>query len=655
MTISANNIVNIIPGVEGATGEQLALNGLMLTTSVRVPTGAELIFNNAPEMNDFFGATAIEAVWGTIYFNGFTGRTQIPSEILVARFPAGGAAAWLLGGPFDTLTIPQVQGITGTLSVVMDGYTYSTSSLSLNAATSYTAAAGLIETALNASLPAGAVSASLGGTIAPEASVTATGYISGHVLTVTSTPGSFLPVGAGVAGTNVTSGTLITAQLTGTGGGTGTYAVNIAQSIVSETLTFSYGLMTITGSNASGTFSIGQTISGSGVTTGTQITALGSGVGEAGTYYVYPSQTVASGETISATGSPLIVNFDVTSGGLKIISGSQGYLVSTSTFATGTTAAELFLTAQTGATISQGASAQTPSTFLDALIEQNQDWANLFTVYDPDDGAQNGPGQKLLYSAWTNSQDDRYCYIGWDTDQTPFTNDDATTSFGYQVVDIYDYSGTYPIWDPNLVGYAAFVAGSAASLNFGATNGRATFAFRAQTGLVASVTTNQGYTNLISNNYNIYGAFATASQQFIFMYPGLISGPFLWMDSFQNQIYMNAAFQEDYVELLTQVLSIPYNGAGAALMEGGIIDTVNQMVNYGAIRTGVTLSSLEIEEVNNQVGYDISSTLFAQGWYYQVQVATTAVRQARGSPPVFFFYVDGQSVQQIAQSSILLL
>jgi hypothetical protein len=654
MTISASNIVSIIPSVEGATGEQLALNGLMLTTNWRVPIGPPIEFQEDSEMDNFFGSAAIEAVWGGIYFNGFTGRTQIPSEILVAQFPLSNVNAWLLGGPFDTLTIPQVQGISGTLTIVVDGYSYSTSSLSLSGATSYTAAAGLIQTALNATLPAGAVSGSAAGTIAPN-SVTATGYISGNVLTVTNVASGVIEVGANVAGAGVTASTFIMNQLSGTAGGVGTYAINNAQTVTSITLTITYATMTISGTNASGTFSVGQTVTGAGISSNTKIWSLGTGTGGAGTYFVYPSQTVASGVVVTATGSALTVSFDVISGGLLINSGSKGALTSTITFATGSTSAILLLTAQTGATISQGASAQTPTEFLNSLISQNQDWANVFTVFDPDGGAQNGPGQKLLFSAWVNAQDDRYCYVGWDTDQTPFTSDDATTSFGFQIVDVYDYSGTYPIWDPTLQGYAAFVAGSAASLNFQATNGRTTFAFRGQTGLVASVTTNQGFTNLIANNYNIYGAFATASQQFIFMYPGLISGPFLWMDSYQNQIYMNASFQEDYMELLTQVPSIPYNGPGAALMEGGVVSTIDQMVNYGAIRAGVTLSSLEIEEVNNQAGVAIDSTLFAQGWYYQVQTAIESVRQARGSPPILFWYVDGQSVQVMVQNSILLL
>lgn len=51
---------------------------------------------------------------------------------------------------------------------------------------------------------------------------------------------------------------------------------------------------------SSGVLSVGQTISGSGVTAGTTITALGTGLGGTGTYTVSASQT-ASSTTITAT------------------------------------------------------------------------------------------------------------------------------------------------------------------------------------------------------------------------------------------------------------------------------------------------------------------------------------------------------------------
>jgi len=59
------------------------------------------------------------------------------------------------------------------------------------------------------------------------------------------------------------------------------------------TATISTTTMTVSAVSA-GTIAVGQTISGTGVTAGTTITALGTGTGGAGTYTISPSQTVAS-------------------------------------------------------------------------------------------------------------------------------------------------------------------------------------------------------------------------------------------------------------------------------------------------------------------------------------------------------------------------
>lgn len=115
----------------------------------------------------------------------------------------------------------------------------------------------------------------------------------GGVMTVTAVGSGTLYPGATISGTNVVSGTTIVRQLTGTAGGVGTYEVSINQTVASTTISAAYGLFTAA-SGLTGTFGIGQVLSGSGVTSGTQITALGTGTGGLGTYIVNISQTVGS-------------------------------------------------------------------------------------------------------------------------------------------------------------------------------------------------------------------------------------------------------------------------------------------------------------------------------------------------------------------------
>jgi hypothetical protein len=235
----------------------------------------------------------------------------------------------------------------------------------------------------------------------------------------------------------------------------------------------------------------------------------------------------------------------------------------------------------------------------------------------------------------------------WDTDITPTQSTAATTSAGYIANITNNYSGTVPIYEPVDIYLAPFVMGSIASIDFTETNGRTTLSFRTQTGIAANVVNQTAYANLVANGYNSYDAFATANDQFTFFSPGSITGPFDWIDSYINQIWLNNQFQLALMELLVQAKSIPYNRAGYTRIEAACMDPVNAAVNFGAIRPGVTLSQAQISEVNTAAGLKINDVLSQRGWYLQVLDAQPIVRAARGSPPCSFWYMDGQSIQKI--------
>ncbi len=137
--------------------------------------------------------------------------------------------------------------------------------------------------------------ATCSGSIGPQ-TTSFTGSIAGNVLTVSAVSAGTLVAGAILTGgTGLVVNTTVVSQLSGTpAGGVGTYAVNIPeQTVASASLTGTYGLLTVTGT-PTGTLAVGQTLSGSGVTAGSYITALGTGTGGSGTYYVSPSQTVGA-------------------------------------------------------------------------------------------------------------------------------------------------------------------------------------------------------------------------------------------------------------------------------------------------------------------------------------------------------------------------
>lgn len=127
-----------------------------------------------------------------------------------------------------------------------------------------------------------------------------TGAIAGTTLTVSAVTSGTLGIGSVLSGSGVTGGTTITALGTGTGG-VGTYTVSASQTAASTTITATNQIMTVTGVS-SGTLAVGQPISGSGVTAGSTITGLGTGTGGVGTYTISAAQQFNSA-TVTAVGA----------------------------------------------------------------------------------------------------------------------------------------------------------------------------------------------------------------------------------------------------------------------------------------------------------------------------------------------------------------
>lgn len=579
MSIPANAIVTVNPSVISPGGLGLNLNGTLLTDNTRVPIGTAQQFSNATDVEDFFGGGSTEATLAATYFQGYDNSTIKPSVIYFTQYPQAAVAAYLRGGKITTLTLAELGALSGSLTVLLDGYTHSAISVNLAGCTSYSNAAAIINTALFATEPTEATCS--------------LGTIAGTVLTV--------------------AGTL------------------------------------------TGTFAVGQTISGTSVTAGSVITSLGTGSGGIGTYNLSQSSTVGSGELITAKATAGAVSFDSVSSAFVVTSGITG-VASTAAFATGTIAASIFLTQATGAVLSQGATASVPATFMNAYTQINQNWAVFMTTFDPD----GGPGNtvKEAFATWTTQENNRYNYACWDTDASPTNTVPATTCLGY-ILQQGNFSGTTLIYrtlaDGDGNNLAAFYCGTAACINFNQTNGRITFAFKGQAGITPDITNATTAANLISNGYNFYGQYATATAEFNWFYPGSVSGQFLWADGYCNQIAMNTSFQTDLMQLLGGIGAVPYDANGYALIAAAMQGTINQFLNFGAFSPGVALSPLQQAEINNAAGVNILNALFTQGWYLQILPATAQVRAARASPPCTFWYTDAGAVQKINLNSVAVL
>jgi hypothetical protein len=359
--------------------------------------------------------------------------------------------------------------------------------------------------------------------------------------------------------------------------------------------------------------------------------------------------------TAAFSGNPL-VTYNSQLNSFEATSTTTG-AASTVSFGTGALSDDLKFTAATGAVLSAGAAAYTPAAAMDAIVAIALNWASFTSTFEP------LTADKLAFGTWTSQQSNRYAYVAWDTDVNA-VNPGNSTDYGSQAKAL-GLSGSLPVTgDPAVAAalgitmtdmvrpLAAFVMGYAASLDFDATNGRATLAYRAQGGLVTGVTNATIANTLIGKGYNFYGAYATSSQNFMFMQPGQIGGEFKWADSFFNQIWMNGTFQNTLMSLLANSGSLPYNPQGYSTIESALADPINLALNFGAIRAGVTLSGDQIVAVNAAAGKNIASVVATRGWYLNIVDPGAAARVNRESPNMTFFYADGGSIQKIEMASI---
>jgi hypothetical protein len=492
MTIPFSQTVKILPSVLSAAGSAVDLNGMLLSQSPYVPSGQVLTFSSALAVANYCGPTSVEAQMATIYFNGYDGSTRKPALLNIANYPEVATGGFLRSASLASMTLTQLKALSGTLILTVGGTVFTSSSISLTAATSFSNAAAIIQAAFTSP-------------------------------------------------------------------------------------TFTVAFDSLTGA------------------------------------FIF---------TVTATGA-----------------------ASTITYCTGTLATGLSLTQATGAVLSQGQAVGVVTTFMNTLLGLSRNWCTLFTTWE------SVIAEKQAFANWVNAQNDLFVYACQDSDINA-TVANSTTTFGAWLA-LTKPDGVIPVYANDNTS-VALVAGYFASLDFTRLNGRTTLCFRTQSGLATFITDGNIASILTANGYNYFGQNGSSNpnNNQNWFSNGSTSGRFLWADSYGNQIWLNSNLQLSLINLLTSAGSIPYNNAGYALIRAACLGAIQAAINFGAIRVGVTLSASQIAQVQNALGLDASTALFANGYYLQISNASSATRVARGSPPMTLFYTDGQSVQSINLASI---
>lgn len=152
-SIPANQLVSVLPNVLSAGGNPLSLNAIFLTANTAVPINTAPAFATLQDVKDFFGSNSAEAVLAGVYFGGFTGAQRLPSALYFAQYNAAAVAGYLRSASLSGMTLTQLQALSGTLTLAIDGVSTVSLAINLSSATSFSNAAALIQTGVRGGTP----------------------------------------------------------------------------------------------------------------------------------------------------------------------------------------------------------------------------------------------------------------------------------------------------------------------------------------------------------------------------------------------------------------------------------------------------------------------------------------------------------------------
>lgn len=300
-------------------------------------------------------------------------------------------------------------------------------------------------------------------------------------------------------------------------------------------------------------------------------------------------------------------------------------------------ATALGLTAATGAVVSQGTAAMTPTQTMNAAIKQSENWVSFTTVYQPE------TAEAVELAAWSNSNPKKFLYCAYSMDASQVAGGDSSLP-GQLAFNNYD--GTINTYDNGEV--SVFVMGCAASIDWNREQGAISWAFKTQSGLAPTATDDQVQASLLKNKVNFYGRYASRSEQFNIFYDGAMSGGrYGFVDVYINMIWLQNVMQTACLNGMQQTLRLPYVDRGYTMIKAWLTDPINRALTNGVIDPGVKLSEAQKAQLYQEAGEDISTELYTNGFVIRVTDPAPEVRATRGTPNISVWYTYGGSVNKI--------
>lgn len=147
MSISASQIVNVIPRVINAGGTDLEITGLLLTNNPLCVFPGTVSFTSANAVGSYFGETSAEYQAAAKYFLGYDNSFRKPRRLHFARLVDSAIAGSLIGGTAGSMD--EMKAITaGGFTINVDGTPKTVTALDLSEATTQSDIAQSIQTQL---------------------------------------------------------------------------------------------------------------------------------------------------------------------------------------------------------------------------------------------------------------------------------------------------------------------------------------------------------------------------------------------------------------------------------------------------------------------------------------------------------------------------
>lgn len=297
--------------------------------------------------------------------------------------------------------------------------------------------------------------------------------------------------------------------------------------------------------------------------------------------------------------------------------------------------------------------ALTASEYMDKITNITKAFFSFTRLWSISDDAAR-IAEDLAFAKWNAEQGIRFAYIEYDKSAVD-KNANSAVDFASKLTEA-GYGGTAPNYGES--GLAAFIMGTMAAVNFELPDSRITAAYKTGLNTQVTIDNDADYDALTKKGYNGYVRDASAANTFTGYQRGTVSGPYKFLDSYGNHVWLNDRLQVSLRSTLGNVNALPYNDASYGVLLGSIKNDIDTAVQAGVINLGIEPSSEAVTNISTITGIEpasVRTSLFTTGWMFYAKSPSASARADRQSPILKFWYQDGGSIQQIDLVSTALL